>query len=147
MKRYLIALVALCATLVSSAAEVGDVPVEVNALPATARHFLKSNFPNGEVLYAVKDVDFTSVEYKVALSDGVVIEFNKRGEWKEIDGNGKPLPESVIPEAVRKTVQKRFSGRAVTSISLDRDNYELKLDNGLEVELTGSGKIVDIDKD
>ena len=145
MRKYFIALVAVIATLGTFAAEIGDIPVEVNALPATAKHFLKTKFPNSDVVYAVKDVDFASVEYKVMLSEGIVIEFNKRGEWKEIDGKGKPLSEAVLPEVVRKMVQQKFSGTVVTCISLDKDNYEVKLNNGLEVELTSSGKIIDVE--
>ena len=82
-------MVALIATLGCSAAEVGDVPIDAKALPAAAKHFLKSAFPDVEVVYAIKDIDFADVEYKVALSNGIVIEFNKKGEWKDIDGNGK----------------------------------------------------------
>jgi hypothetical protein len=47
--------------------------------------------------------------------------------------------------AVTHTIQKRFPGRVVTDLSLDRGNYEVKLDNGLEVEMNSSGKIVEID--
>ena len=145
MRKYFIAMVALIATLGCSAAEVGDVPIDAKALPAAAKHFLKSAFPDVEAVYAIKDMDFADVEYKVALSNGIVIEFNKKGEWKDIDGNGKALPEIVIPEVVRKTVQEKFPGRVVTDIAIDRGNYEIKLDNGLEVELSGSGVIIEID--
>ena len=38
-----------------------------------------------------------------------------------------------------------FPGRVITDISIDRSHYEVKLDNGLEVEMTSSGRIVEVD--
>ena len=145
MRKYFIALVAVLASLGCSAAEVEDIPVEAKALPAAAQHFLKSHFPNSEIVYALKDVELADVEYKVALSNGVVIEFDKKGVWKDIDGHGKALPESVIPAHVLKSVRQSFPGRVITDISIDRSHYEVKLDNGLEVEMTSSGRIVEVD--
>ena len=145
MRKYLFVLVALVASLGCSAAEIGDVPIEAKALPATAQQFLKTHFPNVEITYAIKDVDFADVEYKVALSNGIVIEFNKSGSWKDIDGNGRPLPESIIPTVVLKTIKASFPGRVITDISIDRSHYEVKLDSGLEVEMNSSGKIVEVD--
>ena len=145
MRKYFIALVAVIASLGCSAAEVGDIPVEAKSLPAAAQHFLKNHFPNIEVAYAIKDMDFADVEYKVALANGVVIEFDKKGAWKDIDGHGKALPESVIPAHILKAVQQSFPGRVITDISIDRSHYEIKLDKGLEIEMTSAGRIVEVD--
>ena len=145
MRKILIVMVAIFAAFGVSAAELDDTPIETHALPATARKFLKHAFPECEVSFATKDVDFMDTEYKVVLASGYVIEFDSKGSWKDIDGKGKALPEAVIPMAVTHTIQKRFPGRVVTDLSLDRGNYEVKLDNGLEVEMNSSGKIVEID--
>lgn len=145
MRKFFIALVAVAATLGASAAEADDTPIEAKALPAAAHKFLKHAFPNCEISYATKDVDFMDVEYKVALASGYVVEFNSKGAWKDIDGHGKALPEAVIPTAISHTIQKRFPGHVITDLSLDRGNYEVKLDNGLEVELNSAGKILEID--
>lgn len=145
MKRYFFAIVALIATLGCSAAEMDDTPIEAKALPAAAQTFLKSAFPSCEVSYAMKDIDFASVEYKVVLSCGYIVEFDGKGAWTEIDGKGKALPDGVIPVAILTTVKSRFPEQKITEITLDRGNYEVKLDNGLEVNLNAAGKILHID--
>lgn len=145
MRKFFIALVAAFAVLGASAVEIDDTPIDTKALPAAAHKFLKHAFPGCEVSFASKDVDFMETEYKVVLASGYVIEFDSKGAWKDIDGKGKALPEAVIPTAISQTIQKRFPGRVVTDLSLDRGNYEVKLDNGLEVEMNGAGKILEID--
>lgn len=141
----MIVLAAVVATLGCSAAEMDDTPIKAEALPHAAKNFLKSNFPSCDVLYATKDVDFSEVEYTVGLTCGYVVEFNGKGVWKDIDGKGKNLPQSVIPEAIRKTVEQRFPGCTVTDISKERNAYEIKLNTGLEVKLSSSGEILEID--
>ena len=141
MKRFVIVLAAVVASLGCSAAEMDDTPIKAEALPSAAKSFLKSTFPSCEVLYATKDIDFSEVEYTVGLSCGFVIEFNGKGAWKDIDGKGKPLPESVIPEAIRKSIEQRFPG----TIAKERGGYEIKLNSGLEVKFSHSGDIIEID--
>ncbi len=145
MRKLLITLLAVSATIGISAATLDDTPVEVKSLPEAARKYIKHAFPNCEILYATKDVDFMNTEYKVTLASGYVIEFDHKGSWEEIDGKGKALPTAIIPEALLHTLQKRFPGRVITKLSLDRGNYDTKLDNGLEVEFDSSGRILEID--
>ena len=145
MRKFVIVLAAVMATLGCSAAEMDDTPIKAEALPSAAQKFIKSNFPSCEVLYATKDVDFASVEYTVGLTCGYVIEFNGKGEWKDIDGKGKALPESIIPAPIRKTVEERFPGCVVTDINKERGGYEVKLNNGLEVKLNAAGVILEVD--
>ncbi len=145
MKRYFLALVALIATLGCSAAEMDDMPIEAKALPAAAQSFLKTIFPSCTVSYATKDVDFSSVEYKVALSCGYIVEFDSKGSWTEIDGKGKVLPDAAIPASVLATVKSRFPEQKITEISKDRGHYDVSLDNGLELEINSSGDLIRID--
>ena len=145
MKKFVIVLAAVVVSLGCRAADMDDTPIKAEALPATAQKFLKSTFPSCDVLYATKDIDFSEVEYTVGLSCGYVIEFNGKGVWKDIDGKGKALPESVIPEAVRKTVEQRFPGSLITDITKERNGYEVKLNNGLEVTLNKDGVILEVD--
>ena len=145
MRKFFIAMIVSLVAFGVSAAELDDTPIDAKNLPTAARKFLKHAFPECEVSFASKDVDFMDTEYKVVLASGYVIEFDSKGAWKDIDGKGKALPESVIPTAVTHTIQKRFPGRVITDLSLDRGNYAVKLDNGLEVELNSAGKILEID--
>lgn len=145
MKRYFFLLVATVATLTCSAAEMDDTPIEAKALPLAAKHFLRSAFPSTDVSFATKDVDWLDVEYKVMLANGYVIEFNKSGEWTEIDGKGQALPVNLIPAAALATLKSRFPEQKITEISKDRGHYDLNLDNGLEVEINTLGEIVSID--
>lgn len=145
MKRYFLLLVATFATLASSAVELDDTPIEAKSLPAAAKTFLKTAFPTTSVSYATKDVDWLDVEYKVMLANGFVVEFNRQGEWTEIDGKGKVLPDNLIPAVALATVKSRFPEQKIVEIAIDRGHYDLNLDNGLEVEINAAGDIIGID--
>lgn len=145
MRKFMIVLAAVVASLGCSAAEMDDTPIKADALPSAAKKFLKAEFPSCNILYSIKDVDLSGVEYAVGLSCGYVVEFKGNGEWKDIDGKGKALPESVIPAAVRKTIEQSFPGTLVTEISRERGGYEVKLNSGLEVKLNNAGEILEVD--
>ena len=55
---------------------------DVNKLPAAAREFVKTQFPNSQISYLKVDKSlFSSTSYDVKLSNGVDLEFDNNGEW------------------------------------------------------------------
>lgn len=145
MRKFMIVLAAVMVSLGCRAADMGDTPIKAEALPSAAKKFLKATFPSCNVLYVSKDVDFAAVEYTVGLECGYKVEFDGKGVWTDIDGKGKALPESVIPEAIRKSVEQRFPGNVVTEISKERGGYEVKLSSDLEVKFNNAGEILEVD--
>ncbi len=122
------------------------VGVQANELPATATKFIANNFGKAKVASAVKESEYGMVhEYEVYLSDGSKVEFDKNGNWKEIDGHGKAIPTKFLDAKIVKYVKQKFPQTEILKIEKDRRNYEVKLSNGLELEFNLQGEFLRID--
>ena len=83
--------------------------------------------------------------YDVILTDGTNVEFNHKGEWKEIKLHGLPIPQAIIPEVIQDLIKKNYSSNKVVKIEKEIRDYEIKLDNGLEMTFDLKGNLIDID--
>ncbi|MBQ6577323.1 MAG: PepSY-like domain-containing protein [Bacteroidales bacterium] len=110
-------------------------------LPATAQTMLKQHFADKVPLIITADWD----DYKVTYETGEKVEFNKQGDWKEIECRGSLVPDAFIPEQIKAQVKSRFPGNSLIQIKKDRRGWETKLSNGLEIEFDKNFRIVDID--
>ena len=76
---------------------------------------------------------------------GEKVEFDKQGNWKEINCRTSCVPAELIPEEIKTHIQTTFPGSAVIKLERNRRGYEVKLNNGLEVEYDPTFQIIDID--
>ena len=118
---------------------------DVSQLPAKAQEFVKKHFPKETISYLLVDKEFASTEYEIALSNGQEITFDRNGEWKEIEGKKRALPESVIPAVVATIVTARFPNVAIEHLEREYWGYEVELMNGLELKIDKKGKLIEID--
>jgi len=113
---------------------------DVNKLPVTAREMISKHFPQAKVSYIKIEKDlFQSPSYDVKLSDGIELEFNSKGEWVEIDCKNQAVPGIFIPQTISKYMKANYNGHKIVKIERDRKGYELKLENGLEVDFDQFG--------
>lgn len=122
-----------------------DRVVTVDELPAAARQLIDSHFKEVGISYAKVDEEWFDKEYKVVFLDGSKVEFVRNGDWKEVDCKYGEVPAGVVPAPIRDCVATRFSGRRIVSIERDRRSYDVKLDNGLDLEFDSAFRLVDID--
>jgi hypothetical protein len=116
------------------------------ALPASAQTFLKNHFGSKKPTYILEDKDLLSKEYKVQFADNTEIEFDKKGNWKEVDGKNSKIPNSIIPKPIATYVKANFSKERITKIEKETLGYEVKLSNGLELKFNSKGDFRKIDK-
>lgn len=114
-----------------------DMAIQANQLPQNAQTFVKTNFPNDQIVYAEQDRQ----SYKVELSSGVEIDFDRQGNWTDVSGNNRPIPTKFIPTAVLKGVQSKYPQIEVLEISKEYNSYKLKLANNREVYVSNNGQI------
>lgn len=120
--------------------------IDVSQLPVSAQTFLKENFGNDPVASAQKSGMFKT-EYKVSLRSGAKIEFDSKGEWEDVKCrySDKGVPKNIVPQAIRKYVDKNFSGTRIVEIERDHNKYEVSLSNGLDLEFSLNGDFIRID--
>ncbi len=140
MKKYLIILAAML-TIGFSAKADHDQVVTFNQLPATAQTLLKQHFANKMPLIITMDWD----DYTIMYDSGEKVEFDKQGNWKEFDCKTSMVPSALIPEQIKTHIQTTFPGTIILKLDRNRRGYEVKLNNGFEVEYNRNFQVIGID--
>lgn len=115
-----------------------------NELPGEIINWVNTHFPETQILQAVRDKDEFDLSWKLILTGGYALEFNRKGEIIEIDGNSK-LPDSVFAAGVLSYVNMRFPDQYITGWELDGRYQQVKLAGGLELYFTLKGEFLRID--
>ena len=118
-----------------------DQVITFDRLPATAQAMLKQNFSDKVPLVITADWD----DYKVMYTNGDKVEFDKKGNWRDIECKTSQVPAALIPAQIVANVNATFPGATITEIDQDRRGYSVKLSNGLELEYNRSFQIVELD--
>ena len=118
-----------------------DRVITFDRLPATAQAMLKQNFADKTPLAITADRD----DYKVMYTSGDKVEFDKKGEWRDIECKTSQVPANLIPAQIAANVNATFPGTSITEIDRDRRGYSVKLSNGLELEFNKKFQIVELD--
>lgn len=123
-----------------------DKRIEATQLPVSAQTFLKANFGKDPVVSAHKGGTFKT-NYKVTLRSGAKIEFDNKGEWEEVKCrySDKGVPKDIVPQAIRKYVEKNYSGTRIVEIDRDHNKYEVSLSNGLDLDFSLNGDFIRVD--
>lgn len=122
-----------------------DKPISVNELPQKAQQFIKQNFAGSEISFAKLEKDLLDKKYEVIFVNGNKIEFDKNGNWKEVDCKHTAVPEAIIPEQIKTVIAKQYPQAKVLKIDKDSRGYEVKLNNKLELKFNSTFQLVDID--
>lgn len=122
-------------------------PVTFEQLPPAAQSFIKQYFADREVAFAKIDKEWFDTSYDVLFTNGDKIEFNKKGEWKEMKCKFSAVPENAIPAPIVKFVHDKYPGVKVLSIEKDRYEYEVRLSNFWEFKFDLQFNLIDMDQD
>ena len=146
MKKFTIILASLALMASTLTAFAGnDRIITVAELPAVSQQFIKAHFAGVEVSYAKVDEEMFDKDYKVVFVNGSKVEFAKDGQWKEVDCKYGEVPAAVVPQQIRDYVAKNFAGRKIVSIDRDKRDWEVKLDNGLDLKFDLQFRLIEID--
>ena len=146
MKKYLLIMWAVVSS--AFAANADKYSINRGDLPEAAQQFLTEHFPKSKVgMVKVDKHLLKKTDYDVKLVNGTKIEFNNAGKWTEVDCKNSPVPESVIPKAIRTYVKKNFSDVYIVKIEKTSTKYEVDLSDGVELtfNLLGQFKSMKMD--
>lgn len=135
MKKTLIFLVGLFTLLTFVSC---DRHIPASKLPQQTQTFLAQNFPGTNVLSVERD----GLKYDVYLMDGTSLEFHHSGDWHDVDCQMRPVPESIIPMPIQTYVTTNFPACFVVKIKQERREYEVELNNDLELKFDKSGNFI-----
>jgi hypothetical protein len=117
--------------------------ISIDRLPETARRTLDEYFPGGTPLVVKQETN----EYEVVFEGGRRIEFDARGNWKEIDCVPNAVPDGLLPKEIMAKVHELYPETCVVKAERDRRGYSVKLNNRVGLEFNMSYVLTDIDTD
>ena len=120
-----------------------DRMITYDQLPQAAQTFLKTHFATKVPLLVTADWDDFTIRYE----SGEKIEFNRSGEWKDIECYNSKVPADAVPEQIYTYLNQNYPGKSVIKIERHRSVYEVKLNNGMEVEFNRNFQVTDVDYD
>lgn len=132
--------------VVATAMASNDKSITVEQLPPAARQFIKKHFATQTVAMAKMETDFMSKSYDVIFTNGDKLEFDKRGQWTDVDCEHSQVPADILPVAIREYVGKMYSDAKVLQIEkTDRKGYDVELSNGLELKFDKNLNMIELD--
>ena len=145
MKKILLTLVAIFSVGVFSAMADNDKVINKSQLPAQAQQFINEHFAGIEITYAKEEWDFLKQSYEVRFANGAKIEFNSKGAWDEVECRFGEVPAAIIPQLIKEYIEKNYPDVKIIYIEKDRNDFEVKLSNRLELKFDKDFNIYDID--
>ena len=133
MKNRIFLAIALLTLTISASAQK---KIEVTELPKPAQEFLKKHFSHTTVVTAKKDAEHGEKGFEVKLKDGTEVEFWKDGSYREVDGEGKPIPTDFIPDNIKAYVAKNHPNEKITHIDYGHKDLDVDLTNKIDLEFT-----------
>lgn len=122
-----------------------DKPIQVNQLPRTAQSFIKQYFAENTVAMAKVETDFWDKSYDVIFTNGDKVEFDKKGNWKEVNCKYSEVPGKIVPTAIKSYIQSHYPDAKVLKLERDKRDYEVKLSNGWELKFDLKFNLIDMD--
>jgi hypothetical protein len=124
-----------------------DKPIQVSEMPKAAQLFIKNHFADLSVAMAKVETDFLDKNYDVVFTNGNKVEFDKKGNWTNVDCEHTQVPVAILPEAIRQYVTQNYPDAKVLKIEVtDRKGYDVELSNGFELEFDKRMNVVDVDR-
>ena len=145
MKKLVLLLVSVFTLQFASADN--DKPITVEQLPAVAQQFVKKHFASEKVAFAKEDSELFDTSYEVMFANGDKVEFDKKGNWKDINCRRMTVPQAVVPAKIQEFVKSNYPEAKVIKIEKDRYEYEVKLTNFWELTFDTSFNLIDMDND
>lgn len=144
MKKLVFLFVCLFALQTVARAD-NDKPIQVNQMPQQAQQFIKEHFSDSKVALAKMENDFMNKSYDVIFTNGNKVEFDKKGNWKDVDCKHTFVPVAIIPSAIQKYVKTNYPDTKILKIDRDRKDYEVKLSNRIELNFDLKFNLINID--
>ena len=145
MKKLLM-IVALVIMAIAPSYARDEVTRDANVLPEQAKNILKTHFPKIHINHIKVDKHtFGGDDYDVVLNDGTELDFDNKGNLKEIDCGASAVPATLILKPIRDYVANNFSGQKIVTLDINSNYYDIELSNGVDPVFDRAGNFKKID--
>lgn len=144
MKKIITLLLAFFALNISVLAD--EITQDSSKLPADARNFITTNFPNAKITGIEIDRSFFFVkDYEAFLSDGTVIEFDSKGKMTSVKNKLTGVPAGLINKNISTFVASKYPNQKIVSMELKKCCIEVELSSDVDLIFDNNGNFIKID--
>lgn len=145
MKKIIILLVSLVVVQSGVRAD-DDKPISFSQLPNRSQQLIKEHFGELSIALVKMERDFFDKSYEVIFTNGNKVEFDRKGNWKDIDCKHTEIPNEIIPSQIRSYISQNHPNVKIVKIEKeDRNRYEVDLANNVDLTFDSQFNLVDID--
>jgi hypothetical protein len=122
-------------------------PISVADLPARITNHVATSYPNATVLAAAQNPSFG---YEVWINTGWELYYNTNGEFVfKTDGDDDDVPVAIgsLPAGIAQYVAANYPSATILWAEWDDDEFEVYLDNGIELYFDRNGNFRGADRD
>ena len=141
MKKILVTFFVMLMLAASANAAGRKKAIDPMSLPVPAQQLVQQHWPS----CAIDNAWIDGKDYEVLLSDGTVIQFTPKGDWKEMkctDG----LPVTLVPVYITRYVVNRYPKILIIDVEKMKGGYEVTLANGLQIQFDLRGNVTHVDE-
>lgn len=148
MKKILLLLAVAMLSIATVMADDDKAPVPYKKLPDLGKRTIASYFPQAEVVTTMKSTDKGQKNrYHVVLTDKTEIEFDKDGNWLDVECVDSTVPSRMVSGMIRMYLDQNYNGAQVVKMERESktDDIKVKLDNGTKLKFTRDFKFIGVD--
>ena len=110
-------------------------------MPDAAQQFIAQYFAGATVV----NVELDDFVYEVLLSNGVELDFDMNGNWREVDCHTFAVPQGIVPASIANFVSTSYPNNFIVKIEIKNQRYEIELNNHLDLVFDINGNFLYID--
>lgn len=119
---------------------------DASVLPEVAKTTIKNNFKSKVSLVKIDKTLGSIDDYEVIMTDGTEIEFDRSGNWKNVETSIKSsVPNGFIPKEAMTFINSKHNGKKVVGIEKKRYGFEIELSDGIDIKFDQNGKFIKYD--
>lgn len=142
-----LALLLVCIFAFNFAAQANDdKPIKVDQLPQTSQQFIKKHFAGKSIAIAKMESGILEKSYDVIFTNGDKLEFDRKGQWTDVDCKYSEVPASIVPKQIADYVKQNHKGVKILKLERERNRHDVDLSNGWELTFDKKFNVVDIDR-
>ena len=139
MKAMLVSMLAFVLSVVSCSDD--GVAIGFERLPEASQSFLNKYFLGLTPLVIRADGN----EYEVVFTNGASVEFDRKGNWKDVNCTYRSVPADIVPSEILVTINELYPGALIVKIERDRRGYDVRLNVGVELEFNKKFMLTEAD--
>ena len=101
----------VCVFSIQVALADNDKPINFTQFPQASQKFVKQHFPKAKIAFVKMETELFDKSYDVVFNNGDKLEFDKKGEWTEVNCKSTVVPAKVIPAPIKKYVKRTIPKR------------------------------------